>query len=215
MRRKKLGPPSWSAKEGFRRLFKKCQGIKPKQSKKICPMQQVNHKQDQQAGIPSNQLNTNGLKKLERPADETGLKKENTKSTIPLIDQLKTRTKRRSPLETKRAAKSARINFDSILGKSQCHDEDDNLSRLDEFDKANQNRPKSDKLVTPKISYSNFQDDLSNFFIESGSEELILSDILTKLNVELDAVEGHFKTLEAQNRIMIAIDDGTKKVFLI
>ena len=178
-------------------------------------MQQVNRKQDQQAGVPSNQLNTHGLKKLDRPKDETGLKKENAKSAIPLIDQLKTRTKRRSPLETKRAAKSARINFDSILGKSQCHDEDDNLSRLDEFDKANQNRPKSDKLVTPAISYSNFQDDLSDLFIKSGSEELILSDILTKLNVELDAVEEHLKTLEAQNRIMIAVDDGTKKVFLI
>ena len=202
MRRKKLGPPSWSAQEGFRRLFKKSKKIEPKESEKICSMQQ-----DQTAGVPTNQL-----KKLECSEEEARSKKENAKSTIPLIDQLKTRTKRRSPLETKRAAKSARINFDSI---SQCHDEDENLSRLDEFDKTNQNRSKSDKLVTPTISYSNFHDDLSNLFIKSGSEELILSDILTKLNLELDAVEGHFKTLEAQNRIMIAVDDGTKKVFLI
>ena len=210
MRRKKLGPPSWSAQEGFRRLFKKSKKIEPKESEKIPSMQQ-----DQSAGVPTNRLKKHELKKLECSEEEARSKKENAKSTIPLIDQLKTRTKRRSPLETKRAAKSARINFDSILGKSQCHDENDNLSRLDEFDKANQNRAKSDKLVTPAISYSNFQDDLSNLFIQSGSEELILSDILTKLNVELDAVEGHFKTLEAQNRIMIAVDDGTKKVFLI
>ena len=215
MRRKKLGPPSWSAQEGFRRLFKNFQKIKPKESKQICHMQEVNHTQDQSAGKPSNQPNTHELKKLERSEEQKGLNKENAKPTIRLIDQLKTRTKRRSPLETKRAAKSARINFDSILGKSQCHDEDDNLSRSDEFDETNQNRSKSDKLVTPAISYSNFQDDLSNLFIKSGSEELILSDILTKLNVELDAVEEHFKTLEAQNRIMIAVDDGTKKVFLI
>ena len=207
MRRKKLGPPSWSAQEGFRRLFKKSKKIEPTESEKICSMQQ-----DQSAGVTTYQLKKHELKKLECSEEEARSKKENAKSTIPLIDQLKTRTKRRSPLETKRAAKSARINFDSI---SQCHDEDENLSRLDEFDKTNQNRSKSDKLVTPTISYSNFHDDLSNLFIKSGSEELILSDILTKLNLELDAVEGHFKTLEAQNRIMIAVDDGTKKVFLI
>ena len=143
------------------------------------------------------------------------MKNEIGRPTIPIINQLKTCIKRRSPLETKRAAKSVRISFDSLMVKSKSHDEDQNLSRLDESDKANENRTKSDKLVTPGISYSNFQDNLSNLFIKSGSEELILSDILTKLNVELDAVDGHLKTLEAQNRIMIAVDDGTKKVFLI
>ena len=207
MRRKKLGPPAWSMQEGFRRLFKKSQKMKSTETGiEAVPANRSNN----QLVISRTARSKNQPKR-----SNDGMKNEMGRPTIPIINQLKTCIKRRSPLETKRAAKSVQISFDSLMVKSKSHDEDHNLSRLDESDKANENRTKSDKLVTPGISYSNFQDNLSNLFIKSGSEELILSDILTKLNVELDAVDGHLKTLEAQNRIMIAVDDGTKKVFLI
>ena len=196
MRRKKLGLPSWSAEEGFRRLFKKHNIMKSTKTTIPKPKQQVNQSNYQSV-----------ISRIHQPNKQL--------NEIQNTDQLQTYIKRKSTLETKRAAKSVQINFDSISVKSQRHGEDHNLSRLDESDKENQNRTQSDKLVKPVVSYSNFQDNLSNLFIKSGSEQLILSDILAKLNVELDEIDGHLKTLEAQNRIMIAVDDGTKKVFLI
>ena len=126
--------------------------------------------------------------------------------------------KRKSTLETKRASKSIRINFDSKSDKSQCHDEDDDVETSLGADYSKSDRDsqtKADKLDTPGISYSNFEDKLSELFIDSRSQHLSLTDILNSMNAELGNVEEHLKKLESNNRIMIATMDSRKTVFLI
>ena len=109
-----------------------------------------------------------------------------------------------------------------IFWQGRSHDEDDDVQNSSDDQKSSdygksdrEHQTKADKLDTPSISYSDFEDQLSEIFINSRSQQLILTDILESMNVELGNVEEHLRKLESDNRVMIATMDSRKTVFLI